>query len=193
MKRTVLKAISILISVLLTVSVFTILIVAASSNRIYSDEIEVKPGETFDVPVLVSNNTGIMGFSIILTYDEDVCTPDTVTKGRLITSGLFDDSIGTTEEKSFKVVWSGTKGIKDDGELFVVTFKANETFNGNGKIEISYEKNNTFDENYKDIVLNCEDVIVKAETNSPQKLSIWQKIINFFVKIWNWIKNLFVR
>lgn len=193
MKRLFRKTFCLVLVMLMCVSMFSAVCVMATNNRVYSNQIKASPGDTVKIPVMISNSTGLMGFSIILTYDKDAFTPVSVEKGGLIGSGLFDDSIGTTDDNSFKVVWSGTSAIKADGELFVASLKVNSSAKGDYKIKITYERHNTFDENFKEVDLSCEDINVQVKTEEPSKLTLWQIITKPFVIIWNWIKSIFKR
>ena len=87
---------------------------------------EVYAGTTFELPVVISKNCGLMGIDIKITYDTEVFTPISVAKGALITDGLMDDSIATSEKGSFDIIWSGSKEIIKNGNICTVKFLCNK-------------------------------------------------------------------
>lgn len=194
MKKRTIKIICMCIVLAVMLATIPVIVFANSSNRIYANDVTAKPGETVEIPVSISNNTGFMGASIVFSYDASLMTPVSAEKGELITKGLYDDSIGTSDKAEFKVIWCGSEEIVNDGQLCVVKFKVSDNASGECKVKVSYESKNTFDKEYKDVKLNCEDITVNVQNGaSPAKVTIWQRIVNFFEGVWNWIKGLFVK
>lgn len=193
-KKKTFKMVSLSLIVLLILAIVPAFAFAESSNHIYSNEIKAEPGSTISIPVYISKNSGFMGFALLFSYDESVMTPISASKGNLISSGLFDDSIGTSSDSEFKVIWSGTENITSDGEVCVLNFKTNGNANGKYKINVSYESKNVYDQNYKSVKLNCEDIVIDiGNGKTPEKQTFWQKITAWFEKVWNWIVGLFIR
>lgn len=152
------KSVATLISILMIFSSFFVLASATNFATISAEQTDsVNPGQTVTIPVKISNNPGIMGFSVSVKYDKTVLTPVSASTGTII-NGLFDDSIETSESGSFDVVWSGTENCTQNGILFNVTFDVNNNAYGTTKIELSYSQADTFNENWQDVVLNCEDI-----------------------------------
>lgn len=166
---------------------------ASSKNRVYAAEISAKPGDVIEIPVQISNNSGFMGIALIFSYDSSAMTPVSAKRGSIVTSGLFDDSIETSQSNEFKVIWCGSDSIQNDGNLCTLKFTINDSANGDYKLKISFEQNNTYDNNYKPVKLNCEDVSVSIQSTAPQKESFWKKLINLFIRIWKWITGLFTK
>ena len=192
MRKRTRSVLCLLICLLLLLAGIPAIALAVSSNRVYANEISAKPGDTIEIPVYISGNTGFMGISLIFSYDSEIMTPISVSKGSLVTSGLFDDSIGTTENSEFKVIWCGSEEINSDGEFCNIKFKISDNATESYKIKITYDSKNTFDKDYKSVKLNCEDVNIGIQNDEkPAKLTFWQKVVNFFVKIWKWVKNIF--
>lgn len=193
MKKRTLKMVSLCLSVLLLLAIIPAFAFAESSNHIYANEITAEPGSTISIPVYISKNSGFMGVSLTFSY-ADVFTAKSVDKGSLIKTGLFDDSIGTGSSNDFKVVWCGTRNITEDGEICILNFDVDDSASGEYTIKVSYESQNTFDSNYKDVKLSCDNIKVKISSNEPApQPTFWQKVVNFFTSIWNWIKGLFVK
>lgn len=193
MKKRTIKIICLCVCLAVLMAGIPAIAFASSSNRIYAQEVAANPGDTVEIPICISGNSGFMGISVVFSYGSSSVTPVSVTKGSLITSGLFDDSIGTSEKPEFKVIWCGSEEIENDGELFRIKLKIDENASDNCQIKVSYESANTFDKDYKEVKLNCEDITINIQGNEePVKPSLWQRIVNFFIGIINWIKNLFV-
>lgn len=163
MKTKLIKSVAMLISILMIFSSLFVLASATNSATISAEQTGyAKPGQTVTIPVKISNNPGIMGFSVSVKYDKTVLTPVYASAGTII-NGLFDDSIETSEPGSFDVVWSGTENCTQNGILFNVTFDVNSNASGTTKIELSYSQADTFNENWQDVVLNCEDIDLAIE------------------------------
>lgn len=145
-----------------------------SGSVIYADDFYALPGETVEIPVYISNNTGIMGFKLNFTYNKDLLTPVSVTKGDVTSTGTLNDSIGTTEQNTFSTLWNNTTEVGENGELFVLTFKVNDNAPyGTADIEVSFSQADTFNESYGDVKLICNDIegavtnmvpVLKADT-----------------------------
>lgn len=130
-----------------------------SGSVIYADDFYALPGETVEIPVYISNNTGIMGFKLNFTYNKDLLTPVSVTKGDVTSTGTLNDSIGTTEQNTFSTLWNNTTEVGENGELFVLTFKVNDNASyGTADIDISFSQADTFNEKYDDVKLICRDI-----------------------------------
>ena len=158
------KSLAMLISVLLIISSVFVTASATNSATVSAEQIgSANPGQTITIPVKINNNPGIMGFSVSVKYDKTALTPVSVSSGTIL-NGLFDDSIGTSEAGSFDVVWSGTENCTQNGILFNVTFTVNSNAIGITKIELSYSQADTFNENWQDVVLNCEGINLPIES-----------------------------
>ena len=129
-------------------------------NRIYAETVNAEAGEEVQIPVRISNNTGFMGFAILINYDPDVFTPVSV-EGSDMLAGLVNDSIGTSSSGTFKVVYTGTANVTDDGELFTVALKTSSTVFGSKSIEITYSADDTFDEKWDPVGFSPESITVE--------------------------------
>jgi len=137
---------------------------STANNCIYCDPIEASAGQEISVPVSIKNNKGICGFEIIITYDANVVTPKSVTPSSSISTGNFNDSIDTMQDNSFSVVWSGSSNITTDSELFVITFDINDGANEDVVIQVSYNQENTINEDIDEIDLNCYDITINLQS-----------------------------
>lgn len=158
------KTTAIILSALILLSAVCTAFASNVSNRVYADTVTIEAGEKITVPVRIENNNGFMGFSVIVTYDEDVFTPVSVSKGSML-SGMFNDSIETSTDNSFKVVFTGTGDVDSDGVLFNAVFEVSDSASGKYDIELSYSQPDTFKEGWENVVFNCEDAGVTVTVN----------------------------
>lgn len=127
---------------------------------------EIYAGTTFEVPVVISKNCGLMGFDIKVTYDPEIFTPISVAKGTLITDGLMDDSITTAEKGSFDIIWSGSKEFNKDGTICTVKFVCNSNTSVTSSIvQLSNVRDNTYRENYNTILCKENKATLKINNS----------------------------
>lgn len=158
------KTTAIILSALILMTVAFNAFAADVTNKIYADTVTVEAGEQITIPVKIENNKGFMGFAIIVTYDDGVFTPVSVSKGSMLT-GLFNDSIATATDNSFKVVFTGTGNITSDGVLFNAVFDVSDDASGKYDIELSYSQQDTFKEGWADAIFNCKEAEVVVTVN----------------------------
>lgn len=149
---------------------------AMSEYNVFSENIKSSPGKSITVPVRLKNNKGIMGFKISVEYPDEQLKPKDISSGSLTTEGLFNTSIFdyNSVKGEFDVVWSHTKNIKADGTLFLLTFLVSDLADyGEYQIKLGYSTEDTFNEKWESVKLNCSSVKVKisdsASVTEPQK------------------------
>ena len=156
-----------LICVSLTVLIMTTFVIsafAAENPTVYSDAIVTTLNEQFVLPVKLKGSTGIMGFRITVNYPEQHFKLKNITSGSLTKSGLFNTTVSDFNQvkNTFDVVWSNTENVTGEGSLFMLTFETNGYADyGDYKIELSFSQDDTFDEQYKPVALQCKPVAVK--------------------------------
>ena len=154
----------ILLSLVLALSAVYNTFAASVPNRVYAGSISVESGERVTIPVKIENNGGFMGFSIIVTYDAEIFTPVSVSKGEIL-AGMFNDSIDTATDNSFKVVFTGTGNVTGDGVIFNIVFDVSDEASGKYDISLSYSQQDTFNEKWDNVVLNCEKIETVVTVN----------------------------
>lgn len=132
---------------------------------LYSDEIKAEAGKTIQVPVYIKNNPGIMGAGIQVEYDEEAFTPVSVTAGKLMSSGVLNDSIETSKTNQFKVVWASSADMTENGTLFVISFAVSEYVRGSHEIRLTSEQQDTFNELWEDVEL--EGSVINVDISDP--------------------------
>lgn len=158
------KTTAIFLSALILMSVICNAFASDVTNRVYADTVTVEAGEQVTVPIKIENNDGFMGFSVIVTYDSSAVTPVSVSKGSML-SGMFNDSIETSTDNSFKVVFTGTSDVVSDGVLFNAVFDVSDSASGTYELELSYSQQDTFKEGWANAEFNCEAVEVVVTVN----------------------------
>lgn len=154
----------ILLSLVLALSAVYNTFAASVPNRVFADSISVESGERVTIPVKIENNGGFMGFSIIVAYDAEIFTPVSVSKGEIL-AGMFNDSIDTATDNSFKVVFTGTGNVTGDGVIFNIVFDVSDEASGKYDISLSYSQQDTFNEKWDNVVLNCEKIETVVTVN----------------------------
>lgn len=174
MKKILVSVIVFIITLSFCTSVF-----ADEKVTVGSEDINTKQGETFFVPIEINGNSGIMGFRISVKYPDNQLILTDVSSGSITADGLFNTTITDyySVKGSFDVVWSQNTEIKDDGTLFIMTYKVKETaMDGEYNISVTYSSEDTFDEKFEDVKLNCSpikvyigDVTVPAPDNQQKE------------------------
>lgn len=135
---------------------------------VYAENISCASGQTVSIPVKISGNQGIMGYKLSFIYNETAMTPISVTPVSGF-PGILVDSIETSKTNSFDVFWSNSSEISEDGVLFTIEFKISDNAAGNYSIGISYDSDNTFNENWEDVALICTDISLEVSGQSSEE------------------------
>lgn len=115
---------------------------STSPTIIVSDESAKIGGEAY-VTVSVKNNPGIAGFVLELEYDRDKLKPVEITKGDIISEGLFDSNLSMQESEGLlKATWFNVSDMTKDGELYTIKFKVISETKGKVPVTISYTEGN---------------------------------------------------
>lgn len=134
---------------------------------VYSGQTKIENDE-ITIPVMLRNNRGIMGYVIEVDYDESVITPINIEPGTIVAdNSIFDTNIGKNDGQ-LKVLWSGSDEVKDDGSMFNIIFKINDTSKETTDIKMKYSQQDTFDEQYKDVHLDISDISVSLKTSGEE-------------------------
>lgn len=150
------------------VAVGMLSISAAIQPTVYADIIYADAGHQVLVPVMISNNTGLAGAKLQFSYDETKLTPVNIISGDVFNSGLQDNIEGDAQPGSFNVYWASATGdnVSNDGMLFYIIFNVKEGTHGKNVLSVSYDSSDTFDENFNDVSLKCEDIIIEIYNSS---------------------------
>ena len=128
--------------------------VSAAYDAIYKID-----NSTYIVPVYIVDNTGIMGFRIDIGYDANFISIDTISKGKVTSDGNFNTNIATAEDSgSVSVWWNNTDNVAEDGTIMYITVSVLDTSVNVLKLNISYSQEDTFNSEWKDVVLDCYSI-----------------------------------
>ena len=137
--------------------------------NVYSETISANAGEEFALPVYISGNTGIMGYTITITYDPNVLTPVDIPQTRI--GGSIGSDLGNGEDGTLKVIWYNTSEYSADGLLFTQLFKVNSKANaGEYPVTISYSEDDTFNENFENVLFDCSDTVITVVSSEAKPL-----------------------
>lgn len=134
--------------------------------NVYSLEQYVGAGETLKVPVYISNNSGFLGFKLNFEYDSSILTPINVEYGEAISYGIEDNIEGDATEGKMSVYWAGTEDVTTEGIWFYINFSVNVKSKGKAEISVSYTQEDTFNENFEDVILNCSPITINISNSA---------------------------
>ena len=155
------------------------LIICFSSFSVFaSDAVDLKigstsakAGETVKIDVSLENNTGVLALKLELSYDKERLKLINAEDKGLVSGKTFSK---TTDKYPYIMLWNSasTENFDDDGVLAVLTFEVlSDAPSGDAFISISYEQENVYDVNSKDVLLNVKDGFVKVEGEEKKQSS----------------------
>lgn len=159
----------------LSIFLFLFLLVVpayALSADVVTDSVSATAGELFQVKVKLSGNPGIIGLKISIDYPMEKVKAVSVSRGELLKKGNFNTNMGINDGH-FDVLWSYSENINGDGELFEASFKVQDNVTEDFQIALSYSAEDTFNESWDDVTLNCHPISVhilssaEAEKTEP--------------------------
>ena len=144
---------------------------ATDTNFIYAEAVEIAPGKKISIPIRIKNNTGIMGFKITVDYPKEIFEDIEVTRGAVTSKGMFEDSISSTDEGVFDVIWSDTSDNKTDGTIFILMgLITEEVQERDYQINLTYSQPDTFNEKWEDVVLRTSNIPLILTEDVSQKI-----------------------
>lgn len=134
-------------------------VASASATQIYP-EAAISDGNCIKIPVAIKNNPGLMGYVVNLEFDKDYIMIESIEAGNISDSGLLDNNIGVKDDGVVSILWSNTAEIKQDGVLFYINVSVLDEINEQTHIVITYSPNDTFNEKYEEVKLECKDIVI---------------------------------
>lgn len=173
------KILSIYLSVIILFSAvwgLNIFVYAQEPATVYSNFKEAKAGEQIRVPVSIKNNTDILGWKLSFEYDKAILTPVSVENGDVFVGGLQDNIEGDMVPGKFNVYWGSSdgEGKNYNGVMIYLVFEVSASAIGNARIDISYSQEDTFDNDFNDVYLECQPIdffIVNSEYSKYAKIN----------------------
>ena len=181
MKKVILNIMTITIVMCMLLSVNTSFYAVDTVTYVMADDVTVKESSTtqIEVPVSISENQGVMGFMLLVSYDSNILAPVSIERGNALGTGLLNDSIGVSESGLIKIMWTGSENMYSNGLLFKVKFNLLTNDFDNTLISLDYSQPDTFNEQYEDVKLsfdNCnvynKSKVLKGDVNGDGLINI---------------------
>ena len=133
------------------------------------DSITALPGQSVEVPVRISGNTGLVGARIKVGYTQGLVLTG-IEKGEAF-SGLTMTKPGDMTANPFYILWDGIEADYSDGVIAVLHFMV-PSAPGNYKILLSYTMGDIIDNDLKPVHVEVLSGEITVEFTSPQYADI---------------------
>jgi len=172
MKSKFKKLIVLIVCLVVALNAVAIGALGASTAKVSANE--VTAGEkSLLVPINISSSAKLMGFKVSLSFDSQQVKVKGVSRGSVTSKGTFNTNFGVLEGK-FDVIWNNTSQVDANGTLFVLTLDTSKTTK-DCEIKITFSQPDTFDETYKDVVLECEPIKIVTDAEPTQHETTTEK------------------
>lgn len=131
---------------------------AGGSATISVDDATINPGDTFELPVWIEENTGLAGIALKFEVPEGF-TLNSITQSNLLSKGSFSTDKNTC-------TWYAPTNMKSDGELMVLNLTAGENAKS-GKVKVGVKDsdgNNFTDEHGASMLVEFAAGAVKVRS-----------------------------
>ncbi len=118
-----------------------------------------KDGDTVTVTASVKNNTGLAGFGIKISYEQEKVTPSEIKKGLVTVVSNLQQSPQCNG--AVTAIYSDAAGFNDNGVLFTVTFKIADPSATETTFKILAESNSFVDRDAKYTTFTTADTTIK--------------------------------
>ncbi|MGN0152262.1 MAG: hypothetical protein ACI39Q_07295 [Wujia sp.] len=118
------------------------------------------------IPIVIYNNPGVMGFRIHLQCVSDETMIFSVSKGSVTSVGSFDSDVSSDGSDYVDVLWNNINEITEDGSVMYIGVEASAEKDIH--ILISYDQQDTFNEKYEDVSLECHDIIIPTDQEKDE-------------------------
>ena len=144
---------------------------ARSQPTVYLHAPSVITSELSEVSVRIKDNSGLMGIKLSVEYPAAQVDVRSIAKGEALNVGDFATDFGE-QIGHFQVLWHHTIAVKTNGVLFTFQIQKIADFNC-AKIKIAYSREDTFNEKYQNVSLQCNDIeLYGTEQKSEQSGSV---------------------
>ncbi|MCH5188559.1 MAG: Ig-like domain-containing protein [Oscillospiraceae bacterium] len=115
--------------------------------------VTAKPGEYIEVPIDITENSGIAGAAVQLNFDGSQLTPDEIILGPAFVTGtmqsnLLDPGTDKTGLDHVTMVYKSLFDTKAVGTFFTVRFRVNEAAEGESALSLSYNDADIYDQEH---------------------------------------------
>lgn len=149
-------------------------LMAAEGLTIGVSDISGAPGETVTVPIVLTDNPGVISIGISVSYDRDKLELLDAKNAGLLKDATFSEKISADP---YVLMWNDAlnNDMKDNGTLAVLTFRIKSSCpEGSAAIRLSAEKGNIHNYDLEDVPFTLKNgtvFVVKNHTHSWQPVS----------------------
>ena len=136
---------------------------------------DVKPGDTFTVPVSIEVNPGIVSLKLAVAYDADMLELVEAAAGDFVVAEqenvtVASPSFGPIENNPFIINWVDALAAENNtatGVIANLTFKVKEDAEGTTDITITFNPNDVFDYDMNNVEFGCTAGTVTVKSYIP--------------------------
>lgn len=141
------------------------------------DVIEDTSDKQLLIPLYIIDNSGMMGFRLELIYDMNQLNVDYVIKGNLTKEGSFDSAINTDDKFGrTSIIWYNTENVSGDGTIAFIGVTVKGDYDVR-TIRVGYISEDTFDESWNDIQLDCYNIQIQSSESSRKTAETEEDIV----------------
>ncbi|MBE6583078.1 MAG: hypothetical protein E7648_07435, partial [Ruminococcaceae bacterium] len=166
------RIISLLLAVVLIISMLPGTIVSAATTEstavLTVEEPWSNPGGTVDVNLVITENPGVLGATLVVSWDESLTLVADASGAAFSHMTYTSPSRYTASGTNF--VWFGNEvGEPVDGTVLTLTFEVPETSENNEilPIRVSYTPGDVVDDDDNDVIFSITDGHVRVITYQP--------------------------
>lgn len=156
---------SLLLFVLIMITFLSTTAFAAASVVVSASDVPPNQSSVL-LPVNIASDKYLMGLKITVEYPHEKIVVNGVTRGSVTAKGNFNTNFGASDGE-FTILWNNTEEVLADGTLFVLTVDTTGV-TAPCEIKLSYSQPDTFDGDYKDVALECKNILVASEKSSNE-------------------------
>lgn len=149
-----------------------------AESEVYADDMSVNVGETFEVPVYIKNNPGMIAMKMSVSYDSEKLKLIGARNGVVFGSSTAYFGKDLTANP-YTLLWEDAlteENYDEDGILFTLIFELNEAVGAcETEIEFLIDKGSTFDIDINEVDLkakNCLVTVGKSQDSEESTPSI---------------------
>lgn len=128
---------------------------------------KVKPGGYVDVPVIITENTGVSAFKLKISYGSGL-TPVSITSA--LPDGNLTSNLqqGASSSEYVTAYWVNPTNITSTGTAFTIRFKADESAEGTLPITLVCNEGDICDQNLEELSSELIDGSVTIDSSAPE-------------------------
>ncbi len=132
--------------------------------------VSTKAGDIIDVPVYITETSGVAGFNVSVEFDKNLLEPISITQGEALNAGTLTSNLHQGGDMSrfdnVSAYWVNPYNLKGTGVAFTVSFKVKDETVGEIPIVLTYDElDKPCDQSYNELDVSVVNgsVFVEAE------------------------------